>query len=218
MTAVLEHQLIARLAAGLPRSPAQINGLHESDAELLRLPGSDLVLALTTDALAEELASGLYRDPGLIGWMLVTVTASDLAAVGADPLGLLICETLPPGADGDWIAALQRGIADASVAYGCRCSAAIPTPARRRTSPRPRSASSGGDRSRAAASGRATCCSRRARSAVGAHSPSPSSWHPTGRTRCRSGRWRACGKECCCARSRPPAWTRATARSPPWTS
>jgi thiamine-monophosphate kinase len=118
MTAVLEHQLIARLAAGLPRSPAQINGLHESDAELLRLPGSDLVLALTTDALAEELASGLYRDPGLIGWMLVTVTASDLAAVGADPLGLLICETLPPGADRDWIAALQRGIADASVAYG----------------------------------------------------------------------------------------------------
>jgi len=118
VTPVLEHQLIGRLAAGLPRSPAQLNRLHESDAELVRLPGSDLVLALTTDALAEEIATGLYADPWLIGWMLVTVNASDLAAVGADPLGLLICETLPPTADGDWIAALQRGIADASVAYG----------------------------------------------------------------------------------------------------
>jgi thiamine-monophosphate kinase len=118
MTTVLEHDLIGRLAAGLPRSPSQINGLHESDAELIRLPGSDLVLALTTDALAEEIASGLYADPWLIGWMLVTVNASDLAAVGADPLGLLVCETLPPDADPEWIAALQRGIADAAVAHG----------------------------------------------------------------------------------------------------
>jgi thiamine-monophosphate kinase len=117
MTGVLEHQLIGRLAAGLPRSPSQINGLHESDAELVRLPGTDLVLALTTDALAEEIATGLYADPWLMGWMLVTVNASDLAAVGADPLGLLICETLPPDADAGWIAALQRGIADAAVAH-----------------------------------------------------------------------------------------------------
>lgn len=117
MTAVLEHLLIGRLAAGLPRSPSQINRLHESDAELVRLPGTDLVLALTTDALAEEIATGLYADPWLIGWMLVTVNASDLAAVGAAPLGLLICETLPPDADDAWLAALQHGIADAAVAY-----------------------------------------------------------------------------------------------------
>jgi thiamine-monophosphate kinase len=117
MTAVLEHLLIGRLAAGLPRSPSQVNRLHESDAELVRLPGTDLVLALTTDALAEEIATGLYADPWLIGWMLVTVNASDLAAVGADPLGLLICETLPPEADDAWLAALQHGIADAAIAY-----------------------------------------------------------------------------------------------------
>jgi thiamine-monophosphate kinase len=117
MTPVLEHQLIGRLAAGLPRSPAQLNALHESDAELVRLPGSDLVLALTTDGLAEEVATGLYADPWLIGWMLVTVNASDLAAVGADPLGVLLCETLPPDADLGWVAALQRGIADAAGAH-----------------------------------------------------------------------------------------------------
>jgi thiamine-monophosphate kinase len=50
--------------------------------------------------------------------MLVTVNASDLAAVGADPVGLLICETLPPDASDEWIAALQRGIAEAAEAHG----------------------------------------------------------------------------------------------------
>jgi len=117
MTTVLEHQLIGRLAAALPRSPLQLNGLHESDAELVRLPGTDLVLAVTTDALAEEIATGLYADPWLIGWMLVTVNASDLAAVGAHPLGLLVCETLPPGTAPAWIAELQQGIADAATAH-----------------------------------------------------------------------------------------------------
>jgi thiamine-monophosphate kinase len=118
VTSVLEHQLIGRLAAGLPRSPLQINGLHESDAELVRLPGSELVLAVTTDALAEELATGLYRDPWHIGWMLVMVNASDLAAVGAEPLGILLCESLPPDAAPEWLDALQRGITEAAVATG----------------------------------------------------------------------------------------------------
>lgn len=117
MTPVIEHQLIGRLAAGLPRSPLQLNAPHESDAELVRLPGTDLVLAVTTDGLAEEIATGLYTDPWLIGWMLVTVNASDLAAVGAEPLGLLVCETLPPDSDGEWLAALQRGIRDAATAH-----------------------------------------------------------------------------------------------------
>ena len=118
MTPVLEHQLIARLVAGLPRSPLQLNGLHESDAELVALPGSDVVLAVTMDALAEELATGLYGDPWLIGWMLVMVNASDLAAVGAEPLGILLCESLPPDAAPDWVDALQRGIAEAAIATG----------------------------------------------------------------------------------------------------
>jgi thiamine-monophosphate kinase len=117
MTAVLEHALIERLAAGLPRSPHQLNRLHESDAELVRLPGTGAVLAVTTDALEEEVATGLYDDPELIGWMLVTVNASDLAAVGADPLGILLCQTLPPETEPGWLDALQRGIRLACEAY-----------------------------------------------------------------------------------------------------
>lgn len=109
----VEVALIERLAAAFPRSPLQYNARHESDAELVRLPGTDLVLAVTTDALVEEIDTGLYADPFLIGWMSVTANASDLAAVGAEPLGLLLSETLPGDARGDTLDRLQQGVADA---------------------------------------------------------------------------------------------------------
>lgn len=118
MTAVLEHAIIERLAAGLPRCHEQLNRLHESDAELIRLPNHAGVLAVTTDGLAEEIATGLYGDPELIGWMLVTINASDLAAVGAEPLGMMVCETLPPDVSPRWLHALSAGIRAACEASG----------------------------------------------------------------------------------------------------
>lgn len=112
-----EVSLVDRLAAGFARSPHQCNGRHESDAELVRLPGGP-VLALTTDAISEEIESGLYADPYLIGWMTVLVNASDLAAVGAAPLGILLNQTLPPTMGDGALEALQRGVAEASSAGG----------------------------------------------------------------------------------------------------
>ncbi|MBP1657895.1 MAG: hypothetical protein H6Q31_2496 [Bacteroidetes bacterium] len=94
ITDIRENAAIASLAESFSRSPRQLNGLQESDAELIRL-NSGTILALTTDAIAEEIASGLYADPWLAGWMAVMVNFSDLAAVGAEPLGILIAETLP---------------------------------------------------------------------------------------------------------------------------
>ena len=116
-TASVEIAMIERLARALPRSPRQLNALHASDAELVHITGTT-VLAVTTDGIVEEIATGLYADPALIGWMTVVVNASDLAAVGANPLGIVVCETLPPTMGPDDIAALQRGIADASLAHG----------------------------------------------------------------------------------------------------
>jgi thiamine-monophosphate kinase len=110
---VREIALVDRLARTFTRSPHQLNARHESDAELLRVPGTDVVLALTTDDIAEEIETGLYRDPYLIGWMTVMVNASDLAAAGARPLGLLLSETLPSDASERFLAALQKGIRDA---------------------------------------------------------------------------------------------------------
>lgn len=110
-----EVALLERLAGGFARSHLQCNQRHESDAELIRLPGSRSVLALTTDAISEEIESGLYADPYLIGWMTVMVNASDLAAVGAPSAS---CSTKP----------CRRGCRNLT---WTRCSAACATPAPR---------------------------------------------------------------------------------------
>lgn len=115
---ILENAFIERLARHFPRSSIQLNGLQEADAELIRLPGSDTVLALKTDCLVEEIETGLYADPYLIGWMAVVVNGSDLAAVGARPVGMLLSETLPPDADPGYLERLQQGIRDACGACG----------------------------------------------------------------------------------------------------
>ncbi len=115
---ILENAFIERLAAGFPRSPLQLNRLQESDAELVRLPGSDTVLAFKTDCLVEEIETGLYADPYLMGWMAVIVNASDLAAVGAAPLGILLSETLPPDAEQAFLDRLQEGMRDACAECG----------------------------------------------------------------------------------------------------
>jgi thiamine-monophosphate kinase len=116
MKTIVENAFVERLAKALPRSPLQLNALRESDAELVQLPGTDSLLALTTDGIVEEIEAGLYADPYLIGWMAVIVNASDLAAVGAEPIGILVNETLPADLREDVIAEIQRGIHDASVA------------------------------------------------------------------------------------------------------
>ncbi len=117
MNLAREDTLIRQLVRGFTRSPLQMNQLHESDTELLRLPGTELVLAVTTDAIVEEIEQGLYEDPYQIGWMTITVSASDLAASAADPMGVLVTETLPSGGDSEFLNELQRGIRDACDFY-----------------------------------------------------------------------------------------------------
>jgi len=113
-SSVLENALIERLAGIFSRSPLQLNALQESDAELIQVPGTDLILAVETDAIVEEIEEELYADPYLAGWMAVLVNASDLAAVGAVPLGIVLNETLPRQAEEAFLDRLQRGIRDAS--------------------------------------------------------------------------------------------------------
>jgi len=119
MQQIQENALIARLSALLPRSPEQVNGLHESDAEIVRFPGNEArLIAVTTDGIVEEIESGLYSDPYLVGWMTVMANLSDLAAVGAEPIGLLIAQTLPRGISDADLTSLQTGIRDACLQAG----------------------------------------------------------------------------------------------------
>ncbi len=107
---IRENRLLEVWARALHRRPDQANAMHESDAELVPLPGTDRLLALTTDTLAEEIALGFYTDPETIGWMAATMSLSDLAAVGAEPVGVLAAVTLPRGATPEYQAQLAAGL------------------------------------------------------------------------------------------------------------
>jgi thiamine-monophosphate kinase len=113
---ILENKIINNLISGFKRSPLQLNKPHESDAEIIQLGNQKL--AITTDSISEEISTGLYDDPYLIGWMIVTVSISDLAAVGAKPLGILISEIIPKNFSDEKIMQLQKGISDACKKYG----------------------------------------------------------------------------------------------------
>ncbi len=94
----------------------QLNKPHESDAEIIQL-NDNTKLAITTDSISEEISTGLYDDPYMIGWMIVTVNMSDLAAVGASPIGILVSEIIPKNFGDEKVTELQRGISDACRAY-----------------------------------------------------------------------------------------------------
>ena len=115
LNSILENQKINKLLSDFRRSPHQLNKPHESDAEIIKL--NDALLAITTDSISEEILTGLYDDPYIIGWMIVTVNMSDLAAVGAFPWGILISEIIPKNFSEEKIEELQKGIADACSKY-----------------------------------------------------------------------------------------------------
>jgi thiamine-monophosphate kinase len=94
MNDIFENRLLGRWGELLPRSPLQLGALHETDAELIDL-GDRRLLAMTVDAVVEEVRVGLYREPWTVGRIAAVSSLSDLAAVGADALGVLVCATLP---------------------------------------------------------------------------------------------------------------------------
>jgi thiamine-monophosphate kinase len=110
--------LIKNIASKFPRHPMQVNGMFEADSEIISLDGvQSPYLVVKTDGIHEEISEGLYEDPYLIGWMAVTVTISDLAATGADPIGILLSLQVPKRYEAGWMHELQRGINDACAAY-----------------------------------------------------------------------------------------------------
>jgi thiamine-monophosphate kinase len=110
-----EVRAIDALAARFPRHPQQWNKPHEADAELVQI-APDTYLAATIDAVVQEWSIGLFQDPYTAGWVLAMSSLSDLAAVGATPIGILPAITLPPGdATADRLA---QGIAEAVAAAG----------------------------------------------------------------------------------------------------
>ena len=110
---IIENKIINDLIKSFNRSPKQLNKVHETDAEIIELENSPYNLAITIDTISEEIKTGLYSDPYQIGWMSVMVNMSDLAAVGASPIGIVISQILPQKISGEEIKIIQDGINDA---------------------------------------------------------------------------------------------------------
>ncbi|KPJ70032.1 hypothetical protein AMJ44_00940 [candidate division WOR-1 bacterium DG_54_3] len=119
MEEILENRRIDKIAKTFISSPHKVGKIHEADAEIVDWDKqSPNYLALTTDALIEEVSSGLYNDPYFIGWMLAMVNFSDLAAVGAEPLGMLLSIAYSPKENDEFLGKLANGISDACQRLG----------------------------------------------------------------------------------------------------
>jgi thiamine-monophosphate kinase len=113
LSEIRENALLSGWWDILRRHPRQANGVHESDAELMPIGGG--MLAATIDTIAEEIGADLYPDAETIGWMAATASLSDLAAVGAEPVGLLVSATLE---DRSMQVGIARGLDEACAAAG----------------------------------------------------------------------------------------------------
>ncbi|MBU1172705.1 MAG: thiamine-phosphate kinase [Proteobacteria bacterium] len=116
---ISEIALISSFSRILPRSPYSVNETHTSDSEILDIGLGTNYLAATTDIISEEITEGLYSDPHLIGWMAMVVNLSDLAAVGAKPIGMLLSMTVSPDWDKAFVEKIVHGMAEACKAHDC---------------------------------------------------------------------------------------------------
>jgi thiamine-monophosphate kinase len=88
-----ERQLVSEVLAPRYRASASFG---DDCAVIPELPSWPFELVATTDPCPEPLAFSLgYHDWYYQGWLLGTINFSDLAAAGAEPLGLLVSYLLP---------------------------------------------------------------------------------------------------------------------------
>jgi len=113
-----EFELIRRYffpIAELGNASAVLLGPGDDCAMQRIEPGKDLVFSV--DALVEGVHFPHQYSPENLGWRSLAVAASDLAAMGADPVCFTLALTLPD-ADPDWLEAYARGLANAASHFG----------------------------------------------------------------------------------------------------
>jgi len=106
-----ERELIRRISEIL-------GGVENDDCAVIDAGARYLVA--TTDMLHRETDFPEIMSPWQMGWMSVAVNLSDIAAMGAEPSGILIAAGLPPEADLYFIDELFSGFADCASFYGTR--------------------------------------------------------------------------------------------------
>jgi thiamine-monophosphate kinase len=91
-------------------NPRQVPGLLGDDAALLPVPQKGAGLFITVDTLVEGRHFRKDTPAYQIGHKLASVSLSDIAAMGAKPLHLLVSVAIPKNKSHSWLSELYRGI------------------------------------------------------------------------------------------------------------
>lgn len=75
-------------------------------------------LLVTTDALSQRTHLPPSATPYQIGWFVVVISMSDVAAMGGTPLGFVVALALPRDLDVNWLREAARGMEDCTKEYG----------------------------------------------------------------------------------------------------
>ncbi len=111
-------EALARVAFAGVRTPAIALGIGD-DAALLRVRAGEEVV-VTTDALVESVHFDFAQEtPRVAGRRAIAANLSDLAAMGARPLGFVVALAAPEATPVAHALGLARGMLDLAVRFGC---------------------------------------------------------------------------------------------------
>jgi len=112
-----EFDLIERFFKTDAISNSALNlGIGDDCALLAPLAGEEM--AITSDMLVEGRHFFAGADPMLLGRKALAVNLSDLAAIGAKPLGFTLAIALPK-VDVEWLDAFSKGLLDLAKVFNC---------------------------------------------------------------------------------------------------
>jgi thiamine-monophosphate kinase len=111
-----EFELIERFLAPLAAGAAGAQGLRNDAARIDPPPGEALIV--TKDLMVGGVHFPLDEAPGNVAAKLLRVNLSDLAAMGAQPLGYLMGLALPGEIDLDWMEQFTAALAADQACFG----------------------------------------------------------------------------------------------------
>jgi len=114
-----ERPLIARLSKifNSAHSPEIILGAGVDDCAVIDI-SDNYCLVVTTDMLHRTTDFPPQMSPWQIGWMAAAVNLSDIASMGARPVGILSALGFPADTDVGFVELIARGMADCAKACG----------------------------------------------------------------------------------------------------
>jgi thiamine-monophosphate kinase len=107
--------------AGGAAAMAGVLEVGAGDDGALWRPDPDQSVVVTTDSLVEDVHFRTPTDPTAavdLGWKVLAVSYSDLAAMGAAPGPTFVSLSLPATWEVEWVEAMYRGMTEAVAAYG----------------------------------------------------------------------------------------------------